>query len=300
MREDMLTLFNRTASFKSLECSMVLQGSNMLSSEMKYKTACILEIVTGQRVIGASCEVLEEDPMKKSMSEEQRRDLDRVRGIAMRQSLMAHQQKGKQPKKGNNQPIPQLTADDLRKLGNGFKLKNVLHGVKLFEFLEKCREFYLPDVVGTNPGTEGPQVGVPDLPDAGHPNHLKHAHMVGHFERYTPSGTLRRSLGPADNPKEAVATYLLKSSDLLKFPDIELHFESMGNLISREGSDSTLHLILRPTLQVDPPKVEGLEEFESSIGYQADHLKIMNYLLSQYFNMYMHRPRVSGPFYPQQ
>lgn len=290
MREDMLALFNRTAYIRSMECSMVLHGASMLNSETKYRAACILEIVTGQRVTGGTCEVGEEDPLSRRISEEQQKELDRVRGVALRQSLLASQKKGGQSAKKGQAP-PQLTSDDLRKLGNGFKLKTVLEGVKLFDFLEKCREFYLPDVIGKQ---EAKMAGF--LPECGHPNQLKHAHVLGHFERFTPSKALRRQLGPAENPTEAVTSYLLRSSDLLKFPDIELHFESMGSLVSREASDdaSTLHLVLRPTLKVERPNVPGLAELESSLGIQVDNVKVMNYLLSQYFNMYMRRPRVSG------
>lgn len=297
MREDMLTLFNRTASFKSLECSVVLHGASMLSSETKYRAACILEIVTGQRVLGETCEVGKEDPLRRRISEEQQRELDKIRGVALRQSMMAAQKKGQQSKKGAQQP-GQLTTDDLRKLGNGFKLKNVLQNVRLFDFLEKCREFYLPDVIGKQEKTAKVEAGQVVLPECGHPNNLRHAHMIGHFERFTPSGLHRRALGPAENPAEAISTYLLRSSDLLKFPDIELHFESMGSLVSREGSDdsSTIHLILRPCLQVEKPNVEGLHAIEEAAGQQVDNAKVMNYLLSQYFNMYMRRPRVSGPY----
>lgn len=297
VREDMLTLFNRTASFKMLECSMVLHGASMLSSETKYRAACILEIVTGQRVLGETCEVGQEDPLRRRISDEQQRELDRIRGVALRQSIMASQKKGQQTKKGSPQP-GQLTTDDLRKLGNGFKLKTVLQNVRLFDFLEKCREFYLPDVIGKQEKTAKAEAGQVVFPECGHPNDLRHAHMIGHFERFTPSGLHRRALGPAENPTEAISTYLLRSSDLLKFPDIELHFESMGSLVTREGSDdsSTLHLILRPCLRVDRPNIDGLQAIEEAAGQQIDNAKVMNYLLSQYFNMYMRRPRVSGPY----
>ncbi len=290
IREDMLTLFNRTASIRSLECSVVLHGASMLNSETKYKAACILEILTGQRVNGASCEVVKEDPLRRVISEEQQKDLDRIRGMALRQSILASQKKGNPGKKVAGSAPTSLTVDDLRKLGNGFKLKTILTGVKLFDFLEKCREFYLPDVIGIQ------ESNGKILPDAGHPNHLKHAHVTGHFERYTPSKQFRRELRPIDNPTEAITSYLLKSSDLLKFPDIELHFESMGSLVSRDSSDdsTTLHLILRPTLRIEKSVVPELAEFDHQSSQQYDHLKIMNYCLSQYFNMYMRRPRVSG------
>jgi len=268
----------------------------MLSSETKYRAACILELLTGQRVLGATCEVGQEDPLRRLISEEQQRDLDRVRGMALRQSLMAEKSKksGKQPKKQQQQQSTQITSDDLKKLGNGFKLKTVLEGVRLFDFLEKCREFYLPDVVGEKSLSSSDSNKIA-LPECGHPNNLKHAHMVGHFERFTPSQTMRRPLGPADNPNQAVSTYLLRSSDLLKIPDIELHFEALGSLVSRESTDDsgTLHLILRPSLEVCKPALPELDRWERQLPHQTDNLKIMNYLLSQYFNMYMRRPRVS-------
>lgn len=288
MREDMLTLFNRTASILSMECSVVLHGASMLSNEAKYRAACILEIVTGQSPVGGTCEVSKEDPLRKIISDEQQRELDKVRGAALRQSLQAGQKKGQHKKTAQ----PQLTVDDLRKLGNGFKLKSMLEGVKMFDFLEKCREFYLPDVVGKTDGLKAGEI----LPSQGHPNHLRHAHVLGHFEAYTPSKQYRKSLRPADNPTELVTSYLLKSTDLLKFPDVELHFESMGSLVSKDSGDDTLHLILRPAVKVEPPLIPGVETLEISAGQQVDNAKVMNYALSQYFNMYMRRPRVSGPF----
>lgn len=295
LREDMLTLFNRPATLKNLECSIVLSGASMLSSETKYRAACILEILTGQKVTGGTCEVGQEDPLKKSITAEQQRDLDKVRGAALRQSLQAaaaKKQKGGGKPGANKAGSISLTSDDLRKLGNGFKLKTVLEGVNMFHFLEKCREFYLPDVVGNNSSVTETRC----LPECGHPNHMKHSYVTGHFERLSPAHVTRKSLRPFDNPSLAATSYLLRSSDLLKFPDIELFFESMGSLVSREGTDdsTTLHLILRPTLRVEssPSDIEGLSEVNEDMG-QLDNLKVMNYLLSQYFNAYMRRPRLS-------
>jgi hypothetical protein len=295
----MLTLFNRPASLKNLECSIVLSGTSMLSSETKYRAACILEILTGQKVTGGTCEVGQEDPLKKSITAEQQRDLDKVRGAALRQSMQAAAAKkakgGGKPGANKSGGSISLTSDDLRKLGNGFKLNTVLEGVSMFHFLEKCREFYLPDVVGNHASVTEQQRS---LPECGHPNHMKHSYVTGHFERLSPAQVTRKSLRPFDNPGLAATSYLLRSSDLLKFPDIELFFESMGSLVSREGSDdsTTLHLILRPTLRVESSpgniEVEGLAEVNEDMG-QLDNLKVMNYLLSQYFNAYMRRPRLS-------
>ncbi len=300
LREDMLTLFNRPAALKNLECSIVLSGASMLSSETKYRAACILEILTGQRVAGGTCEVGQEDPLKKTITAEQQRDLDKVRGAALRQSMQAaaakKQKGGGKPGAGKAGGSISLTSEDLRKLGNGFKLKTVLEGVSMFHFLEKCREFYLPDVVGTssNPAAAADRSV---LPDCGHPNQMKHSYVTGHFERLSPALVARKSLRPFENPNLATTSYLLRSSDLLKFPDIELFFESMGSLVSREGTDdtTTLHLILRPTIKVGPVPagIEELAAVEADMG-QLDNLKVMNYLLSHYFNAYMRRPRLSG------
>lgn len=272
----------------------------MLSSETKYKAACILEILTGQRVRTGSCEVSREDPLRRLISAEQQRDLDRVRGVAIRQSMQAaagKAKKGQQPSANKKAPQISLTADDLRKLGNGFKIRSVMEGVSMYHFLEKCREFYLPDVIVNHSAITKSEDGKIVLPEFGHPNELKHSYVTGHFERFSPAKTVRHQLKPFENPAEASTSYLLKSSDLLKFPDIELFFESMGSMVSRDGPDdsSTLHLILRPTVKVRPliQGIPELEEIEQDMG-QVDNLKIMNYLLSQFFNMYMRRPRISG------
>lgn len=287
LREDMLTLFNHTAELRALECSVVLHGTQTMSEEIKYRAACILEILTGQRVTSRECDVMQEDPSQRSVTESQRKELERARGALIQQSL---RQAAK--KKGAQKQDPNALAQQIKKLGSGVKLKTTLHNVKMYYFLEKCREFYLPDIVGGS--AEAVREGWRPL-DRGHDNTLEHRGLILQYQK---KGGSRRDCYPERYPirrdeslKEAISCYTLRSTDLLKFPDIELHFEALGSALggSRgENSENALQLILRPTVKVTTP----LDKESLSRTPRVDHLRIMNYLLSQYFNAYMSRPHV--------
>lgn len=300
LREDMLTLFNHTATLRSLECSIVLHGAAAMSEETKYRAACVLEILTGQRITARECNVLFEDPAQRTASDTQRREMERARGALVQQSLLGRRVGAK--KNGGPKMDKSVVSEQIRKMGSGFKLKTNLHNVKMYYFLEKCREFYLPDIIGTGTKTEGgpsSETGVgrwrPDT--AGHDNDLSKRGLVLQFEKY---GGSKRDCYPErypvlrdENPSQAISCYTLRSTDLLKFPDIELHFEALGPVLGglrNESEGQALQLILRPALEVtNPLDRESLKSLPS-----VDKLRIMNYLLSQYFNAYMTRPHIGG------
>jgi hypothetical protein len=279
LREDMLTLFSHTAEVGSVECSIVLQGAQTMSDEIKYRAACVLELLTGQRVIGGECDVMQEDPSMRTASEAQKRELDRARGALIQQSL--------QPKRKNAPRVdPRTMATELRKMGSGVKLRTTLHGVKLYHFLEKCREFYLPDTVGG----EGRSGWRPTL--AGHDNTLEKRGLILQYQK---AGGSKRDCYPEryplrrdENPRTAISCYVLKSTDLLKFPDIEVHFEALGAVLGGRDSSGALQLVLRPAVTVGCP----LNAESQSKTPPVENLRIMNYLLSQYFNAYLTRPHV--------
>jgi hypothetical protein len=289
LREDMLTLFNHTASLRSLECSIVLNGAQTMSDEAKYRAACILEILTGQQVTGSECDVMQEDPSHRTATEAQKREMERARGALIQQSIMAAA--GKQ-KKNIPKPDTSKVSQEIKKLGSGIKLKSSLHNVRMYYFLEKCREFYLPDIVGGAEEVE--REGWKPL-DHGHDNTLEKRGLILQYQKqggskrdcYPERYPLRRN----ENPREAISCYTLRSSDLLKFPDIEVHFEALGSVLGgmrAENTSQALQLVLRPTVRIDTPlDKESLRKVP-----QIDNLRVMNYLLSQYFNAYMTRPHV--------
>lgn len=298
LREDMLTLFNHTAALRSLECSIVLHGAAAMSEETKYRAACVLELLTGQRVAARECNVLVEDPAQRTASEAQRREMERARGALIQQSLM--NRRGGARKSGGPGTDKSAVSEQIRKLGSGLKLKTSLHSVKMYYFLEKCREFYLPDIIGTGAKTEGDgssERGMgrwrPEL--AGHDNDLAKRGLVLQFEKH---GGSRRDCYPerypvlrAENPARAISCYTLRSTDLLKFPDIELHFEALGPVLGglcSESEGQALQLILRPTVEITHP----LDRESLKRVPPVDRLRVMNYLLSQYFNAYMARPHI--------
>lgn len=280
VREDMLTMFSRTVEIDSLECSVVLPGT--VSDENKYRAACILEIVTGQRAHGAECKVSYEDPLFKPVSEARQRELGKIRGAALRQSAQRGAKKG---------AAVQLAADDFRKIGSGFKLRTVLSRLPLYDFLEKCREFYLPDVLSI----ENREQKEMRPPERGHDNTLERKLLLRSFQKWTMSKLTvyppRHPLGRTENVDEALTTYVVRATELLKFPDIELHFEAMGRALSGgDGADegAGVQLILRPTLKIECP----VRAEQRHLLPLVDNVKMMNHLLSIFFNPYMHRPRI--------
>ncbi len=152
LREDMLTLFNYTADLKSLECSIVLHGAQSMSEETKYRAASVLELLTGQRVMGKECDVMREDPSQRTATEAQRREIERARGALIQQSIRNTAGKKKGGAAGASRTAAAASAgalsQQIRKMGSGIKLVSTLHGIKMYYFLEKVREFYLPDTVG--------------------------------------------------------------------------------------------------------------------------------------------------------
>lgn len=273
VREDMLTLFNCTASLKSLECSMVLQGTAQMSSEVKYRAACILEILTGQRPHATSCSVEEEDPLYVKRSGEEQRALERLK------SAMIHR-----ANRG-------ASAADYRAVGNGTLLKTTLRRVPMYDFLEKAREFYLPDVLLLKASTADKSSGAStrsSILSATVADGTRDAYFAAWNRTKLPQHP--RLVPPRPDDTALNTVFLLKSSDLLKFPDIELHFEALGSAFasSHAGSDDTLQLVLRPTLQANYPLGQ---RSQTAVFSPVSHQGVFNYLLCKFFNPYITRPQ---------
>ncbi len=338
VREDMLTLFTKSAKLTALDVSVVLHGAQALSEETKYRAACILEILTGQRIAALPCNIDEEDPSQRSATDAQRRDIEKERTSSIHRAMAARTVKGKAA--GAAAAAAAAATADLRRAGSGLKLVSQLRGVKMYHFLEKFREFYLPDVVGDNrlaslrasplstilpvemqaqlqrareeatSAQEGEAVRIYNRnrpPTCGHGNYYEDHGIRLHFQKpvqskrdcYPP----RFPLTNRENPELAISCYTVRTSDLLKFPDIEAHFEALGPILgglsqSAQGGEaagsgntsSSLQLIIRPTLIIETP----LSERAAAKQPYACNLRIFNYLLSQLFNPYFERPHVGG------
>lgn len=290
-----MSIFNHAVKFRELECSIVLGGTQGMHDETKYRAAALLEILTGQRVSARPCDLIQDDPSQRAMSESQKREMDKARGEFVRQTL----QKGTGGKKVAKVDSSQVSTE-FRKLGSGLKLVTHLHGNGIFNFLEKMREYYLPDVIGG--GVEG-SIGEAHKwrpPTSGHGNNYDRKGLILHFQKW---GGSTRDCYPArypiqkdEYPKEAVTCYTLKTGDLLKFPDVELHFEALGPILGGMRADSgggqSLQLILRPTLAIETI----LSKNELRRVPPVDTIKMMNYFLSQFFNTYLNRPHIGGEF----
>lgn len=265
VREDLLSLFGCTASLRSLECSIILQGSSQMSDEAKYRAACILEIMTGQRADLSSCRVEEEDPQFKKKSGEEQRAMERIK------SAMMH--------RANTN----ATAADFRALGDGTVLRTTLRRGAMYDFLEKMREFYLPDVLLAK-SSEYPTLSTSSPLDP------------AHFAAWNRSKLPQFSRFIAPNPTETSlnTAFILRSSDLLKFPDIEVHFEALGSRVFSDNSSSSedgLKVILRPTLSMNYPL--GRKQHAASSLPKVNHFGVFNYILAKLFNPYTTRPKLT-------
>lgn len=265
VREDLLTLFGCTASLRSLECSIILQGAAQMSDEAKYRAACILEIITGQRATLSMCRVEEEDPQFIQKSGEEQRAIERLK------SAMMH--------RANTN----ATAADFRALGNGTILKTTLRRTSMYDFLEKTREFYLPDVLLAK-SAEYSSLATSNSLDASY----FASWNLSKLPQYS------RYIAPNSTDPSLTTAFVLRSSDLLKFPDVEVHFEALGSSVFSEtgkNSENGLKLIIRPTLKINYPL--GKKLHTSSVLPIVNHYGVFNYLLFKFFNPYITRPKLS-------
>ena len=232
-----------------------------MSDEAKYRAGCILEILTGQRPALASCRLEEEDPQYQKKSGEEQRAMERIK------SAMMH--------RANSN----ATAADFRALGDATMLRTTLRRGAMYDFIEKLREFYLPDVLLSSTETTLSRADPVDSAYFATWNRSK----LPQFSRFSPPQSDETSLNTA---------FVLKSGDLLKFPDIEAHFEALGSQIFNNNShDDGLKVILRPTLTVKYPLGKKLQ-MSSSLPI-VNHYGVFNYVLSKMFNPYTVHPKLS-------
>lgn len=295
VREDCLTLFNRTVDISNLQCSIVLANASQIPPEFKYKAAAVLEVLTGQLPTGNKCQVDWEHPLARKLSKEEESKANQARSaflVRQQRTIMPKAKQAAKPgeKSGKGPVKHQLTSEDFKEAAAAFKLSCSLSKVGMWDFLEKLREFCLPDVTG---GME--ERLVKGMLERGHSNEREIEEIRRQFQRVNvsknPLYAPRIALGINDNPLTATTAYVLKAHELLKFPDIEVHFEALGSVLSATSGSaedtSKVQLILRPTLKVEDAPLD--QESLKFLG-PTDNLKSMNYLLAQFFNEYYHRP----------
>lgn len=277
IREDMITLFSRTANFESLECSFILPGD--ATNELKYRTACILEIITGQKMhIRESCMRKWEDPFYKPTSDQSQKSQIKIKTSIMRKQTASSK---------NKTIVNSLSVSDYKKLSNVIKIEVNLSKLTLFDFLEKAREFYLPDVLNI----ENKEKLTGEINRGFNNNRIEsnRSLILKRWQKWTLSKMTiyppRHPIGIVENPLEACTALSIKAMDLIKFPDLELHFESIGKSLN---DDNSLDLILRPTISIQHPWKFDRERDQPIV----DNVKVMNYLLSVFFNQYMNRPKL--------
>lgn len=279
-REDMLTLFSHTAEITRINVSIFLRNAQVISPDLKYKAACILEILTGQRpTLDDGIDVKDEFLIPE----------EDLKGENYFKSLRAAM--------GTSGTRMLLTPDEMKKASDtkGIRLMTDLNRVNIYTFLEKAREFYLPDLASLEVSTEKNV----------HDNDAALADIAALFKvpmRKTGSGGIRspprRRLhhdasekgapenGDIENPSVACAAYVLKSTDILKFPDIELYFEPLASVFDYDSTDC-LQLYLRPCISVNSAFRRKFPNHFASL--QVSNLKIMNYALSLFFNPFSTR-----------
>lgn len=297
VRDDCLTLFNRTIDLSRIECSIVLANASQLSTEQKYKAAAVLTVLTGQVPAGEKCRVEWDDPLALRLSKAQQQIENRTRSAALARQFNAKLNSKKNSTK-QVKTQQKMTSEDFKEASAGFKLVCNIGKVRMWDFLEKLREFCLPDTSGVLDSFKGKD----GIMERGHDNDRPDAEIRRQFQRLClvkePSYNPRMAIGMFDNPDVALTAYILKAHELLKFPDIEVYFEALSEVLKdsseREtnnpvGSNS-VRIILRPLLRVTQPSIDAISQ---SVLPPVDNLRIMNWLLAQFFNEYLHRPLIA-------
>lgn len=294
VREDCLALFNRTIDLTRIECSIVLPNASQLTPEQKYKAAAVLTVLTGQLPAGEKCRVEWEDPLALRLSKAQQQLENQARSAAL-----ARQVASRNAAKKKTSQHQKLTAEDFKEAAAGFKLICTIGRVRMWDFLEKLREFCLPDTSGI---LDQAMMGKGKTLEHGHDNARPDYEVKRQFQRIclikNPTYTPRMAVGFNENPESAITAYILKAHELLKFPDIEVYFEALGEVLkdtsagvtskqSTLNSPNSVRIILRPHLHVRNIPISP--DLQSLIP-PVDNLRIMNWLLAQFFNEYLHRP----------
>lgn len=282
LRDDMIMKFGRVVELKNLECSMVIPKQYSNKNDDRILAVSLLEVITGQKAVSVDCNPMWEDPRQMTLTSEERKEANRLRGLMLSENL-----RNKKNTKVHIKEAPKISSSEFKRANYATKIKTDLRKVNLFFLLDKLREFYLPEAV-INSRT------------------VEQENFETVSRRSNTSSTL--SIPPRDQVKmnckhvqEVTTTYILKASDLIKMPDIELHFQTLNPLLKDSGdqenrvkasvSKKGIDLILRPTLSFFYP----LSAHKRRASENVDSLKMFNYVLSCFFNPVMERPQLKSP-----
>lgn len=249
---------------------MVLQNFQMIAPDVKYRAACLLELLTGQRPTLAQIDVRSEFCLSEDAIEANEKTV----------RSMVHTAKKKN-----------LTPEELRMLADtkGTKLWCTLGHASSLRFLEKLAEFYLPE-------SSSAEIGERQDP---HSNAQPRDQLIAYFKakvgtRPDRRAALQDSEKEAANPSVAYSAYSIKSSELFRFPDIELFYSELGPIFSPSSTpeaDATatcLQLYLRPEIEVKEAFLRDFPDHFQRLG-AVNRLQVMNYFLSIHFNPNMQR-----------
>jgi hypothetical protein len=266
IQEDILSIFGKKVELGSMECSIILQNQD----EEKRKLAKgLLEILTGQKPSIVRCNPIQEDPNFMGLSSREKKEFENTRGRIL-------SQKNSNFAKNSKNFDKEMVSKELKKNEFGTKLNCSLRKVNLYSFLEKLKDFYLPEVIGKK---------IIDY------NSMEGNDLKKYFVNYRSEKKSNNTIEMKKN--DLSTTYVLKSTDLLKFPDLELHFQQLNSLfqISRgnlpksdeASKNNSISLIVTPNLKIINPYKEKtkIEEY--------CNMKIINCILSQIFNPYSER-----------
>ena len=243
----MVMRFGRYAEMGTVNVSMILDPSHLTSKDAKYRAACIMEILTLQRPRVEECSMEVMDPVVMQYEKQE------MQNYRVKMSSFG----------SKSRPM-------------GLRATTDLHRSNKWAFLEKLREFYLPDVTGDDNIVDSSKI-------------LEREKLVQCFQRRNPSTLPGRPpylplRSAKDNPKIFYSTFILKSTNLLRFPDFEVFFEAIGKMISTE----VVNIYVTPEIKIVSPKPSISHELPA-----IDNLKLGNFLLSNLINPYIERHRVT-------
>ena len=249
----------------------------------------VLEIITGQAPTKVKVDPRVVDPQTAGMSEGQFQAEDKVVAGAIMERMKKVKRTGNNSNIKGKKQASALTKQKLnvvkkkekefaRVQDTEFKaakaatqIKVDLHGPKMWYLMDKLREFYLPDVSHSqnDPTTLRTPPGLAKI-GRGHDLNMERKHIAGRFGvwvRGFPSIPLR-PISQDENPVTAFTTYSIPCLDLMKFPDIEAHYEQLGSLDS-------LHLTIRPTLQVTTPVPKYMQKAPFFVRHRQNIIDAM-------------------------
>lgn len=307
VREDMLTLFNRVVRLKEVECSIVLNGAINSNNETRYRAAALLELLTGQMVQGEDCNVPFEDPFIRLRTEQQKQMAERAKAELMRSKMSNITESIIAAKKKLSETDKLQIGKDMKRLGVGLRLHTTLGPSKFWDFLERIREHHLPDIAKENIDNDRNDNVVDNYntttTSTVNTTNTK-TNTILYFQKkggsIKPQYPRHFPVNSKENPAEALTCFTIDSTDFLKFPDIEVHFEALAPILTRDGVDGSLsdpiRLLIRPLLQIDSTSLDK-EERAELLQYQGhiDNLEVMNYFLRQIFNPFLNRPAIGIP-----